>query len=573
MKAAESSLCAIKREGLVVISCKGFRLFLLLAPILGGCGSQLDTESEISAGVDPSGLTVYVGRQVGIGRLLMVSAPSPADSAGVCIVQNGQCTPAPMTKVPTSTGARSIFSTEQLPITIGSRVRFIVRDANGVEKIREFSIQAASNVPAGAAGIWKAVMMAGDYQDNGQRVVAWDNARRDLTGLLIRRGFGAQNFRQLSRDPSITQSEPQTRNANAQSLDAAFGSLNLQGDDRCFLFMTSHGSQTEFYIEGDRGISPATFGQILDRHCGQRPTVAVVSACYSGIMINQNTQRNNRIIFTAASANRTSNGCQPGVQYTFFDECLVQGLQNSAVQSFDDLARVTKSCIDRKENPSNASFPQFYIGESMRGTLISGAPQPAQPAGSGTAPSAQQPNPSGLSSPQSPSIGSGSQLAGQEPGGVAGNQISGAKNLRLVGSSGATDLKTVAGASRYLLIDFSQPSCGYCVQFARTLEQQAQLFASGTCKALTLVGRNQLTAWVNAAQAGGARSAAAHSYSLADLSHGGAKGALDGSNSSAPVATPTIMLFDTQTNQLVSPPTAGALSASALQQMLAPYCR
>jgi hypothetical protein len=536
-----------------------FRVTAILISLAAvGCGRSYDVASSTSAAIDPSGLTVFIGQQIGTTRLVMVSSENTAQSATVCIRSAAQCPKVALLRVPTS-GQRAIFSTDQLPVTVGLSLEFSVIDASGGERIRRVGIEANQPTPISGNSLWKAVMLAGDYQDDGQHVVAWDNARRDLTKLLIERGFDSRNFRQLSRDPEILQNDTQTRSANSQNLDAALASLNIQGNESCFVFMTSHGTQSEFYIEGDRGIAPTSFGQILDRHCGQRPTVAVVSACYSGIMINQNTSRNNRIIFTASSADRTSNGCQPGVQYTFFDECLVKGLQDQQVKSYNDLAESTKRCIDAKENPSNASNPQFFIGSEMQNLTIAGSAQ------------------AGASTLQTPGAGAGQQLPSNPSVGDVGaaqnaSQLSETMNLRLVGPSGATDLRTAAGKSRYLLIDFSQPSCPYCIRFAETIESQDELFSSGVCKPITLVGRGQLDSWIRAAQSQGVNEAASHSYSLAEVSHGAAKGRLDGSNTSGPVATPTILLFDTHTNRVIRE-TSGALSANTLQQLLSPICR
>ena len=56
-------------------------------------------------------------------------------------------------------------------------------------------------------------------------------------------------------------------------------------------------------------LRPPELARALDAGCGQVPTVAVVSACYSGVFAAPPMTAPNRIVLTAARADRPSFGC------------------------------------------------------------------------------------------------------------------------------------------------------------------------------------------------------------------------------------------------------------------------
>ena len=111
-------------------------------------------------------------------------------------------------------------------------------------------------------------------------------------------------------------------------------------------------------------LSPRDLSRMLNNSCGARPTVVVVSACFSGVFIPE-IAGPNRFVLTAARADRTSFGCGQADRYTFFDECFLSSI--AAAHDFRDLAIDSRRCVaarEKKENVSPPSDPQAAIGDN-----------------------------------------------------------------------------------------------------------------------------------------------------------------------------------------------------------------
>ena len=148
------------------------------------------------------------------------------------------------------------------------------------------------------------------------------------------------------------------------------GKMDVWGADKdvLFVFLTSHGSP-DGVVVGDTMISPNTMATMVSNSCGSRPTVVVISACFSGVFV-PDLEAPNRIILTAARPDRTSFGCGQALRYTFFDECFLQSMQSG--HDFPAVATEIKSCVaarEVKEKMSPPSEPQLYIGAQIAQNL------------------------------------------------------------------------------------------------------------------------------------------------------------------------------------------------------------
>jgi hypothetical protein len=216
------------------------------------------------------------------------------------------------------------------------------------------ALQAAE--PAAKAE-WGALFVAGDNS-----IQAFDNATRRLYSILD--GKPGINLRRLTSDPGIAPSADEV--AGFKTMDSAMGFITKGNAGNCLVFMTSHGSRKGFYLAQDSGVGgllpPEGLDWLLDQHCGTRPTVAIVSACFSGIFIDKDMQAPNRIILTAAREDRPSFGCSAGQTYTYFDKCLLDSW--TWVYSFRELFDRTRECVSQRETELGAqpSEPQAYFG-------------------------------------------------------------------------------------------------------------------------------------------------------------------------------------------------------------------
>lgn len=160
---------------------------------------------------------------------------------------------------------------------------------------------------------------------------------------------------------------PQGSPANLATILAAVAAkMNLK-EDVLILFATTHGDPDNglAYRDGDKGagmIAPMRLASLLD-DLGYERRMIVLSACYSGIFLPLLTNENS-IIVTAAASNRTSFGCAPGNDWTFFGDALVNnGLRKP--QSFGKAAEEAAALIGKWEADQKLlpSRPQIFIGD------------------------------------------------------------------------------------------------------------------------------------------------------------------------------------------------------------------
>jgi hypothetical protein len=145
------------------------------------------------------------------------------------------------------------------------------------------------------------------------------------------------------------------------------GQLIDPNEDLVVLFLTSHGSPDGSIAirEHNRlgaGMRPTHLRDMLAA-VGIRNRVVIVSACFSGAFIAP-LMDDNTIVMTAAAADRTSFGCQPQRDWTFFgDAYFNQSLRSnrSMIDAFDD-AKVLIERWEREQHLSPPSNPQRYVG-------------------------------------------------------------------------------------------------------------------------------------------------------------------------------------------------------------------
>lgn len=205
---------------------------------------------------------------------------------------------------------------------------------------------------------WRVVLVAGDDSAS-----VFDNAVDAFTQQLA--GRPGVEVRRLTSDTALESGDRAL--ATAKTIDAALSGNQAQG---CFVFMTSHGIVDGLLLREDldngKILSPGRLDRILDRQCGQRPTVVVASACHSGVFITGASKGANRILLTAARDDLVSFGCGANFEFTYFDECLLQSWPDS--RTWRQLSDRTNTCVRLKESELSqaSSKPQAYFGANVR---------------------------------------------------------------------------------------------------------------------------------------------------------------------------------------------------------------
>jgi hypothetical protein len=217
-----------------------------------------------------------------------------------------------------------------------------------------------------AAGFdsWAALVVAGDYRaHSGAPSEVFDNGRRDIAKTLQALGFVQSRILQYSVHPELDKvTNPKLSDTGAIRRD--FTRLAKQAGGGCFVYFTSHGG-AQGVVVGDALESPRDLLAMLNDACGDRMTVVMISACYSGVFIPV-LRSDTRMIVTAARPDRQSFGCGESNMYTFFDQCVLETFPQ--VPNFPRLATKVQDCVAAREKVEHAtppSEPQVSIGDRI----------------------------------------------------------------------------------------------------------------------------------------------------------------------------------------------------------------
>lgn len=227
-----------------------------------------------------------------------------------------------------------------------------------VAAIAAVALAGPTTAPAATPQSWRVVLVAGD-----DSAPVFDNAIDRLGDLLAARP--GVEVRRLTSDLALRSKDRKV--ATAKSIEAALKGTAAQG---CLVFLTSHGSEDGLLLRQDfdngKLLSPGRLDRILDKQCGERPTVLVVSACHSGVFIGRASKGDNRIILAAARDDLVSFGCGADFELTYFDECLLKAWPKGG--TWKQLFSRTETCVRLKESELSqaASMPQAFFGDGVK---------------------------------------------------------------------------------------------------------------------------------------------------------------------------------------------------------------
>jgi hypothetical protein len=145
------------------------------------------------------------------------------------------------------------------------------------------------------------------------------------------------------------------------------GSLIDASEDLVVIFITTHGQPDGVAAirEHNRllaGLRPSHLAVMLGQ-ANIRNRVVIVSSCFSGAFIAP-LATDSTIVMTAAAPDRSSFGCQPQNNWTFFGDAYfnrsVRG-GDDMIEAFDDAKRLIAQW-EREQNLSPPSNPQIFVG-------------------------------------------------------------------------------------------------------------------------------------------------------------------------------------------------------------------
>ena len=202
-----------------------------------------------------------------------------------------------------------------------------------------------------------AVLVAGSDEQ-----AVFDNGREAFAAAMRKKSSLPLATVQLS---ARRDAPPDVRPATRANIEAAFAK-GAPKAAACLLFATSHGSPRGLVLTFAREtLTPAFLDDVLRRHCAGKPTVAILSGCFSGVFADPPLPAPDRIVLTAAARDRTSFGCSNDLTYTYYDEALLAHLPDA--RTWKQLQAETAAAVAERERAMDErpSLPQASLGAAV----------------------------------------------------------------------------------------------------------------------------------------------------------------------------------------------------------------
>lgn len=230
----------------------------------------------------------------------------------------------------------------------------------GLGMVLALTVHAAANQFSN----WAVLVVAGDdHAHSGAPSKVFDNARHDLVKDFTAIGFSPANIAQFSLDP-----DKDALPTGFSAIASTMWDLSSRAPGGCLIYFTSHGSPDGIVVN-QQIIGPDKMAAMVNNSCGAKPAVIVMSACFSGQFVPV-LAGDDRIVISAARADRTSFGCGELDQYTFFDDCFLRALPKAS--DFAGMGDLVQQCVKFREEQLHASppsEPQVSIGPKVAFTL------------------------------------------------------------------------------------------------------------------------------------------------------------------------------------------------------------
>jgi peptidase C13-like protein len=212
----------------------------------------------------------------------------------------------------------------------------------------ELMANAMRNLPPQRPGVVDTYIVAASFWDDP----VFESEVKEAAAVLGRRYDASDRTIVLSagRGSGVPRTYPASTPANVQAAIGKVGAMIDPKEDLVILFLTSHGAPDGTVALQERGrlqggIRPMNVRGALQQ-AGVQNKLVIISACFSGHFIAPFVPDPNAAVLTAAAADKTSFGCEPSRDWTFFGDALFNhALRGGAGldESFNDaLALITK---------------------------------------------------------------------------------------------------------------------------------------------------------------------------------------------------------------------------------------
>ena len=231
-------------------------------------------------------------------------------------------------------------------------------------------IEEAKAAMAGTAG------MAGMAQDAAQRLLFAGVAMNDQTTAFRNDVLLAESvarrvdpkaivFKLVNPVPGQDADLPYATRENIANVLQKLSEL-ARPQDKVIVLLSSHGA--DGFLSVQAGKQPLGIASVSDvrrwlEPLGDKPTLLIISACHSGSFIDP-LRKPSRIILAAAAKDRSSFGCEPKSDNTFFIKELLRqpALLDLSTREMMRQATLGVTELEKKMKLSPPSSPQYFYG-------------------------------------------------------------------------------------------------------------------------------------------------------------------------------------------------------------------
>lgn len=165
----------------------------------------------------------------------------------------------------------------------------------------------------------------------------------------------------------------------ARALKRVGEAMNVE-EDVLFLFLSAHGDP-QYRLSARQpplelaALTPTSLARML-QDSGVKWRVVVVSACFSGGYVEP-LRDANTVVITAAAPDRSSFGCEPGRDFTYFGQAFFRDAL-AKTRSFPAAFEIARGLVAREEAAERLtpSLPQIALGTAIAERLNGLADQP-----------------------------------------------------------------------------------------------------------------------------------------------------------------------------------------------------
>jgi len=246
---------------------------------------------------------------------------------------------------------------------------------------------ALSKLPPQRPGVVDTYILSASFWNDP----VFEREASEAAGILARRYDATDRTVILSagKGPGIVRAYPSSAPNNFNAALGRIGKIIDPKEDLVIVFMTSHGAQDGSVAIQERGRMGGALRPIHLRNslqaAGINTKLVIVSACFSGHFILPFSDANTAVL-TAAAADKTSFGCEPSRDWTFFGDALFNHALRSGgslMSAYSEaLTLITKWETDvhttwqayppaqrQREPEPEPSNPQSNVGENAALTI------------------------------------------------------------------------------------------------------------------------------------------------------------------------------------------------------------